>query len=153
VKALTVQQPWAECIARGAKLIENRSRPVSHRGPLSIHASLRISEQAMNDPRVQLELTRHVHTPGSRGWDTGIVTPQRWQRVGVVVAIVDLVDCHPAAGCCKPWGDDVYNGKPAHHLVLEDARRLVVPFLACGRLGLWDVELLDPEVIPSGEAS
>lgn len=46
MKAITVRQPWAECIARGVKLVENRSRPTTHRGPLAIHAGARPSDQA-----------------------------------------------------------------------------------------------------------
>jgi hypothetical protein len=37
-KALTICQPYAELIARGEKVIENRTWPTSYRGPLLIHA-------------------------------------------------------------------------------------------------------------------
>jgi hypothetical protein len=99
MKALTIQQPWAECVAQGEKLIENRSRRVFHRGPLAIHAGLRLSVRGINDPRVLAAL--------------GDFAPH---TVGKVIAVCELVDCHPAAGCCKPWGDDAYGGKPVHHL-------------------------------------
>ena len=36
MKALSVQQPWAELIARGEKTIEVRNRNTRHRGPLLI---------------------------------------------------------------------------------------------------------------------
>jgi len=38
MKAITIQQPWAEMIARGLKRVENRTWRTSHRGPLAIHA-------------------------------------------------------------------------------------------------------------------
>lgn len=38
MKALTIGQPYAELILRGEKLIENRTWPTNHRGPLLIHA-------------------------------------------------------------------------------------------------------------------
>lgn len=38
MKALTVCQPYAELIARGEKLVENRTWPAHYRGPLLIHA-------------------------------------------------------------------------------------------------------------------
>lgn len=38
MKCLTICQPYAELIARGDKLVENRTWPTSHRGPLLIHA-------------------------------------------------------------------------------------------------------------------
>src|SRR2546425_12676597 len=47
MKALTVMQPYAELIARGDKLIENRTWPTSYRGPLLIHAGK--SREWMND--------------------------------------------------------------------------------------------------------
>lgn len=102
-----MQQPWAECIARGVKLVENRSRPTTHRGPMAIHAGARTSARGLADPRVLAELAplRDVDL---------------WP--GAVLAVVDLVDCHPAAGCCRPWGDDQYRGRPVHHLVLDNVR-------------------------------
>lgn len=36
MKALSVQQPWAELIARGEKTIEVRDKNTRHRGPLLI---------------------------------------------------------------------------------------------------------------------
>lgn len=36
---LTVQQPWAELIASGIKLVENRCWSTDYRGPLAIHAA------------------------------------------------------------------------------------------------------------------
>jgi len=38
MKALTICQPFAEMIARGDKLVENREWLTSYRGPLMIHA-------------------------------------------------------------------------------------------------------------------
>jgi hypothetical protein len=32
MKALTVWQPWADCIASGATTVENRDRPFRYRG-------------------------------------------------------------------------------------------------------------------------
>ena len=41
VKALTLTQPWATLVAIGAKRLETRSWPTSHRGLLAIHAANR----------------------------------------------------------------------------------------------------------------
>lgn len=38
MKALTICQPYAQLIARGEKLVENRGWPTQYRGPLLIHA-------------------------------------------------------------------------------------------------------------------
>jgi|ERR1019366_4441992 hypothetical protein len=37
MKALTINQPWAEMICRGLKRVENRTWPTNYRGPLAIH--------------------------------------------------------------------------------------------------------------------
>ncbi len=39
MKALSLTQPWASLVAKGAKKIETRSWATSYRGPLAIHAS------------------------------------------------------------------------------------------------------------------
>jgi len=124
VKALTVWQPWAECIARGAKPIENRTRPFGHRGPLAIHAGRRRDPHAERHPLVRAALAgQPAHTlPG-----------------GVVLAVAELVDCHPDRGCCRPWGEP-----GTYHLVLAHVRRLPRPIPARGERGLWQIDLADP---------
>jgi hypothetical protein len=42
MKALTVRQPWAHAILHLGKDVENRSWPTRYRGPLLIHAGLRV---------------------------------------------------------------------------------------------------------------
>jgi activating signal cointegrator 1 len=39
MKALTLTQPWATLVAKGAKKIETRSWNTNYRGPLAIHAA------------------------------------------------------------------------------------------------------------------
>lgn len=41
MKALSIQQPWAEAIVRGWKPVENRSWFTAYRGPLLIHAGVK----------------------------------------------------------------------------------------------------------------
>jgi hypothetical protein len=120
VKALTVRQPWAELIASGAKPVENRTRPFHHRGPLAIHAGRQSDPCAVRLPFVRAALA-------AAGAD---------QVFGAVIALADLIDCHPDAGCCRPWGEP-----GVHHLVLANVRRLPTPVLARGQLGLWAIDL------------
>ena len=42
IKALTIRQPWAELILRGRKPYELRSWGTNYRGPLAIHAAMRV---------------------------------------------------------------------------------------------------------------
>ncbi len=121
IRCLTVQNPWCWAIAYGGKNIENRSRPVSYRGLLAIHAGLRWSLRGAADRRV-------IAAAG------GVL---RDVPTGAIIAVCELTDCHPASGCCPPWGDDTYDGKAVHHLVLENVRALETPIPCTGRLGLW----------------
>lgn len=127
MRALTVQQPWAWAIFHG-KTIENRTQLWSYRGPLAIHAGMRVSE---------------------RGWDNEIVHDSYLAAhcppidLGAIIGIVDLVDVHPDAGCCRPWGESAYvehGGRERRritHLVLENPRKLAEPIPCKGALGLW----------------
>lgn len=54
-----------------------------------------------------------------------------------MLAIAHLVDCHPATGCCAPWGEQANVDAPVYHLVLDGVRRLDATVPALGRLGLW----------------
>jgi hypothetical protein len=164
MRLLTVRQPWAEAIADGAKLTENRSQgfPKGYRGLLGIHAGLGWSERAVWDERIRAlwhdqHGARHPSPPAladrghANACDYAIRhvpayhgRPPHPFQAGVVLALAELVDVHPAAGCCAPWGEDSY--PPANpearppgqvtHLVLDNVRR-IRPVPAKGRLGLW----------------
>lgn len=136
MKALTVQQPWAWAIVAGGKAIENRSTGWSYRGLLAIHAGCRISTRGQDS-----ELVKNAK------W-TWAVEHGRVEPVlvmGAIIGIVDLVDAHPDANCCRPWGESAYThgitGRPVpavHHLVLENPRPME-PVPVRGQLGLWTV--------------
>ena len=134
-RAITVRQPYAQCVALGRKIVENRPRPTRHRGPIAIHAGKLVHPQGNTDPRVIAEL----------GLDPAAGTPR-----GAVIGVADLVDCHraeqrgPGRTCCEPWGAAVYVSKlgaePAWHLVLADAVLLVDPVPAVGSLTVgWEM--------------
>ena len=126
MKALTIQQPWAWAIAWGYKTVENRSRPVSsYRGQLAVHAGKKLDPAGDTDPRIV----------AARGWLGGTNEADDSYAVrGAIVAVADLVDCHPAVGCCRPWGQT-----DGHHLILRDITRLRRPVPYTGHLGLRDV--------------
>lgn len=128
MKAITIRQPWARAIASGFKDIENRGRPTSHRGLVAIHAGKTIARAADHDPRIT----------AMYGRDASIGVP-----LGAVIAVADLVDCHPAAyggahgrTCCEPWGEPLHNGGPCFHLTLASVRRLATPVPVRGSLAL-----------------
>lgn len=73
MKALSVQQPWAQLLLNGDKTIEVRSWKTPHRGPLLICASAApkaVFFKVQDDPALQL-------------------------YAGTMIGIVDLVDCRP----------------------------------------------------------
>lgn len=135
MKVLTVQQPWAWAIFHG-KTIENRTQLWRYRGPLAIHAGQRWSERGADS-----QLVRDAWIQANR--NGGVATKPDWEASGAIIGVVDLVDCHPDAGCCAPWGEQSYvehGGRERRritHLVLENPRRLVEPIPCKGALGLW----------------
>lgn len=168
LRALTVRQPWCEAIVDRHKPIENRSQgfPKRHRGPVLLHAAKGWSDRGRYDDRIRDAWhSRPGHpSPFARGHDEGRDyairhvpayhgRPPRPFLAGVVLGIGELVDVHPAVGCCAPWGEETY--PPANpeqrppgrvtHLVFEDVHRLPRPIAARGALGLWrpddDLEL------------
>ena len=129
--AISVRQPFAWAIAVGAKTIENRSRNVHWRGEVAIHASQARFPGGGRDSRIMQLLHAGTADDAPRG---------------AIVAVAQLVDCHPAAQhddcstCCDPWGMAVYNNRRAFHLVLADIRRLPEPVPCRGQLAIgWAV--------------
>jgi hypothetical protein len=148
VKVLSVRQPWAWCIAVGAKTVENRSRATAYRGPLAIQAGVAEAPYGHADPRVQRVLLDWL---GGRSYSDalgelavrGLGPP--WEERGVILAVAELVDCHPDADCCRPWGESRYHNaddsfqQTVVHWVLEDVRPLATPLPWRGALWLQEV--------------
>ena len=147
MKALTVQQPWAWAIFHG-KTIENRTQQWTYRGPLAIHAGQRWSERGSTSPLVR-DAFRQINPEYNAGrlpeWMFAVAAATNHAGVGMgaILGVVDLVDVHPSAGCCAPWGESAYvehGGRERRqivHLVLENPRLLADPIPCKGALGLW----------------
>lgn len=137
LRALTIRQPWCAAVIDGHKLIENRSQgfPKSYRGALLIHAGRQWSTRGQRDARIRRAYPDRYILPA----------PGTSMATGVVHGIVDLVDIHPASGCCEPWGEATYPPGNSEqrapgivtHLVLEHPIRFTEPIPARGALGLW----------------
>ncbi|NUP23567.1 MAG: ASCH domain-containing protein [Streptomyces sp.] len=120
MKALTIRQPWADAIAHGTKLTENRSwkAPVKHTGArILIHAA------AANDKTAILPPEANVGRAFGR-----IPIAQR----SAIIAVATLTGCHFDTGCCAPWGMADY-----YHWELADVVALPEPVPAKGSLGFW----------------
>lgn len=59
MKVLSLIQPWATLIALGEKKIETRSWNTKHRGPLAIHAGIKIDIKACEHPVFCSILQKH----------------------------------------------------------------------------------------------
>ncbi|MFG2002779.1 hypothetical protein ACGFNU_26825 [Spirillospora sp. NPDC048911] len=123
MQAISVQQPWAFGIARGVKAVSNQSLPTAYRGPLLIHASMRVDLKACDDPGIR-----------AAGWDPR----DPLATIGAVIAICDLTDVCSAAArhepCdCGPWADP-----NAYHWRLTSVRALPRPIVALGRPDIWE---------------
>lgn len=141
MRVLTVRQPWAWAIIHGRKDVENRTRNLagSYRGPVAIHAGLRVEHDAKDTPVI--DDAWHA-AYGWRPAHNGLF------ETGIVLGVVDLVGVHEErAGCCRPWGQRSWDGTRTVHLELTNPRSFGhlgdSPIRAKGRLGLWrpDVEL------------
>ncbi len=91
MKALSLWQPWASAIERGAKRIETRGWYTSYRGPLAIHAAKR----CVKDELLQVMSTWNWNA--ALGWHMGGDEPPLWEVLpfGAIIAVADLVDCRP----------------------------------------------------------
>lgn len=149
VRAISIKQPWCEAVVDGHKPVENRGAafPHRHRGVVLLHSSLGWSERSRYDPRIlaaydgQSEASRARyyalrHVPAYHG------RPPHPFLGGYVLGHAELVDVHPAAGCCRPWGESEYETGDGRvctvaHLTFENPVRYERPIRARGRLGLW----------------
>lgn len=135
MKAITVQQPWAWCIAAGHKKVENRSWVTSYRGPLAIHAG-----RTLDTPNIDLVKNMLVEL----GVVPTLATPvpqQHLAATGAVVAVVDLTGiCTDSARCyCGPWA-----ALGPNHWKLDNVHALAEPVPARGAQGLWNLDYRDP---------
>ncbi len=145
--ALTLRQPWAFCIAHGAKRIENRGwKPPEWLGQVAIHAGAmsgwdsnadgsRLVRQAITDYRDQIGAVPGLSAAGIMDF-------------GAVVAVADLTGSHlggspvlaftragrqcTAADPCSPWS------VPGEvHWELDNVRALASPVPCRGAQRIW----------------
>jgi hypothetical protein len=97
LKILSIRQPWADLIVRGGKDIENRSWPAKYRGPILVHASLKLDREACNE--YGLHHSRLL--------------------TGGIVGIAEITDCvlkHQSTWYKGPYGFVLRNRRPLEFL-------------------------------------
>ncbi|BBK30269.1 ASCH domain-containing protein [Stella humosa] len=116
MKALSIQQPWAWLISHGHKRVENRSWYTGYRGPLLIHAGLRVDQDGYE---WVAETFPGIALPGPKTIARGGIVGQ----ARLIACVNQRADDPWFFG---PWG-----------FVLTDVAAL--PFRPCrGQLGIFD---------------
>lgn len=137
MRCLTIRQPWATLIALGEKRYETRSWPTSFRGELAIHAGLKVDKAACQREPFRSVLASHGYTAEN--------LPS-----GAIIAVAKLEACHIITGSTGEEGwdtdheaafGDYEEGRYAWEMV--EVQSLKSPVPARGRLGLWEVELVN----------
>jgi len=110
MKALSVQQPYADKIIFRGKNIENRTWPTNFRGTVAIHASMNLHPDAdeLSDNKKK-QLVR-----------------------GAIIGVVDVVDCVDKHK--SKWFQKGFIG-----FVLKNPRPLKKPIPCKGALNFWNV--------------
>lgn len=116
MKALTLHQPFAWAVSTGLKRIENRGWDTRYRGPLLIHAGLKMEYEEFD----RLDAS-------------GYTTPEE-VHVGAYVAVVELADVITEA---PAWDREPFPFRGPYGFVLKHAVALEEPLDARGRLGMW----------------
>jgi len=138
MKTITIKQPWATLIALGEKKFETRSWQTKHRGPLAIHAGKQIDKESCD----YLPIKQALHKHGIESYKD--------LPTAVVLAVVDLIDCHKVPNEISPAGvefekklegDEVYFGdfdEGRYAWELANLQVLPEPMPAKGQLSLWE---------------
>ena len=115
MRAISLWQPWASLIADGRKSIETRHWPTAVRGPVAIHAAMKVDKEACRE----------------FGYD-----PKTIPR-GAVLCVVDFSDCvrfpHPSAPPDE-YGD-FHEGR--YGFVMQLTEVFPEPIPAKGMQGFW----------------
>jgi hypothetical protein len=128
MRCLTLMQPWASLLIRGAKQIETRGWRAPYRGPLAIHASRTFNPEQwrMSD-----------REPFASALD-GI---NLHKTLGMVLGTVELVDCLPVEELVGKISDRerAFGNYEAGRWgwVLRNPRACV-PVAARGQLAIWE---------------
>lgn len=128
MKTLTIRQPYAWLIVNGYKTVENRIWRTSYRGPLAIHAGLKIERDALEDVLAQCEELGEPATPAEL---------HDMNTTGAIVGTVELVDCTLTPTDSR---DLEWHNPPAWAWILQHPKP-IKPVPAKGKLGLWESEL------------
>lgn len=147
MRGLSLTQPWASLVAIGAKRIETRSWRHPYRGPVAIHAALKVPEYASNfcDTR---EVQEEFERAGAEGFTHAKDLP-----LGMIVAVADIETMFrfTSATFDKILERSRAGGLPKYEalfgdysagrcgILLTNVRELASPVPCRGALSLWEI--------------
>jgi hypothetical protein len=141
MKCLSLHQPWATLLVRGFIEYDIRSWRTAHRGPLAIHASLKLSESALGlcrRPAISALLEQ-------MGYALAFDLPR-----GGVVGAVQLIDVVDRESPAKPALSDAplaWDDRTGKFLwKMAQARALPEPILVRTLQGVFEI----PDVVMPG---
>ena len=146
MKALSLLQPWGSLIAIGAKKIETRSWATKYRGPLAIHASIKMTKEqcclCAKEPFITPLLRAGFEIKHSVVKYDLVYTDL---PTGAVIATCNLVDCIKMTpefikSVQRPELDFGEYAVGRYAWILEDVKALEVPTPAKGKLSIWEWE-------------
>jgi len=121
-KTISTRQPWAWLLVNGHKPVENRRSRFKHRGPLLIHASLRMT--------LADYLACEIFCRGI-GFDWDLVPDGNQLERGGIIGQVEVT------ACVDQLDSDWFTGP--FGLVAKDA--IALPFYPCkGQLSIFTVD-------------
>ncbi len=123
MKALSIQQPWAWAILYAGKRVENRTWHSRYRGPVLIHAGLKVDKDSIEDLALEI---------------AAVPEPRPIAYRGGIVGTATVVDC--VRSDAVPVGQEGWANGP-WCFVLDDVRPLEKPIPLKGALGFFDVPL------------
>ncbi len=140
MKVLSLWEPWASFIAKGRvtptglerKTIETRTRPLSYKGPLAIHAALKIDKDALRAFGMsELEFRRlYGNTPGSLVCVVNMTGCRLLTEQELLAAMLHLY----------PYRDTALTGrKPRYGYHLTDIRPTQRRVVVRGYQGLFNI--------------
>lgn len=128
MKALSIKQPFADQICAGEKWIEFRSRPISHRGPMLICSS-----------------------KTATGYEVEINGELKPLPLGVMLAVVSLIDCRPMTKDDAKQPGAPYPIDGWYSWVFAEEYDIVIPKPVKGMVNIFNVDEKGIESAPEGK--
>lgn len=120
LRAISIRQPWAWLIVNGIKDVENRNWRTHYRGPVLVHAGLKIDLDAYG--YVEEFVSENLYIP-----------PPEELECGGIVGVTSIIDCKNTP-CGSPW-----HRKGSHGFILRESKPL--PFMPLkGKLNFFKVD-------------